>query len=146
MDSDKRAALIILHGIKTAQRESVADFLHCVLDFGRHRDRTSRVVVVSNSVEPALVVDMYLFVIADGFVGLVMPEQVQEKIQFDLDVLRLCGLFNLNAGMEMTLQVNRLFVYVNSDRFGVVGWMVMVVMLAVFVGGLQFRFHIAPRL
>jgi hypothetical protein len=141
VDGDKRTALTVLKGVKTARRKSVVDFLYCVLNFRCHRARTSRVVVVSNSVEPALVVDMYLLVIADRFVGLVMPEQVQEEIQFDLDLLCLCGLFDLKSGVVMAPQVNRLLVDVNPDRFEVMGWMMMGVMLTVFMRGLQFRFH-----
>ncbi|MGC2501796.1 MAG: hypothetical protein WA400_06725, partial [Silvibacterium sp.] len=85
--------------------------------------------------EPALVVDMYLLVIADRFVGLLIPEQVQEEIQLDLDLLRLCGLLDLKSGVVMALQVDRFLVDVNPDRFGVMGWMMMVGMLTVFMRG-----------
>jgi hypothetical protein len=145
MEGDHSAALIVFDCIETALRVGFGDFLDSTLNFGRHREKSSRVIVVGDGMKPTFMRDMYLFVVADRLVGLVVTQQIKQEIQLDLDTLRLRRFLNLKSRMIVALHMDAVFVDVKIHGFGV--WMrMMVKMLSGCVGELLIRFHRLPSI
>jgi hypothetical protein len=135
-----RPALAVLDAFETAAREGLNDFLDCPLNLRCHCCHTSRIVVIRNGVEAAFVRNRHLLVVGYGLVGLMMAQQIKEKIQLDLHVLRYGGLFDLKTGVMMSLQLDRTFVNVNLDRLEM-RFRMMVLMLGDVLRGLYIGFH-----
>jgi hypothetical protein len=138
---DHSAALIVLDPVKTTLRVSFGNFRDCGLNFGRHQEMSSRVVVVGDCVKAAFVREVDLFAVGNGLVRLMVTKQVEQKIQLDFDILRLRRFLDFKTGVVVAMHVNLLFVDVKLDTFRV-GVRMMVMMLGMAVGELLSLFHL----
>jgi hypothetical protein len=66
-------------------------------------------------VEAALIRNRDLLVTADRQVRLVMPQEVEKKIELDFHVLRDRSLLNLQTGLPVANQVNGLLVHMDFN-------------------------------
>jgi len=66
-------------------------------------------------VEAALIGNRDLLIIADRQVRLMMPQEVEEKIELDFPVLRDRSLLSLQTGLPVADQVNRLLVHMDFN-------------------------------
>jgi hypothetical protein len=73
------------------------------------------IVIIIDGVEAAFVGDMHLLVIADLLAGSIMTQQIEQKIELDIDVLSDRRLLNLKARMPVTDKVRGFFVDVNFN-------------------------------